>query len=121
MSSLRLQKVNELIRKLLGEIFEREISLKQGIFITVAKIDTTPDLRYTHVSVSIFPETETGYGIKTLEKERASIQRSIYKKLYMKPVPKISFILDTTERKADEVEKILIDLKREDKGRGIST
>lgn len=111
MSSLRITKVNEQLRKLLGEIMEREISLKPGVIMTIAKIDTSKDLRYTRMFISVFPESETRYVVATLKKELPGIQRQLYTKLYMRPMPKLSFEIDTTAREADIVEKLLIELK----------
>jgi len=107
MASMRIIKVNELLRKLLAEIMERELSLKIGVFITIAKIDTSADLRYTRMFVSVFPENETHYVSETLKKELPNIQKHLYRKLHMKPMPKISFEIDTTAQEADVVEKLL--------------
>jgi len=107
----RITKINSLIQRHLGEIISQELSLKAGIFITIAKVDTTPDLRYTRIFVSIFPEKEIGYATKTLEKELYRIQGSLNKKLAMRPLPKIEFKVDLTEAKADEIEKLLKKIK----------
>ncbi|PIP27793.1 MAG: hypothetical protein COX29_04610 [Candidatus Moranbacteria bacterium CG23_combo_of_CG06-09_8_20_14_all_35_22] len=103
----RINKINELIRKHTNDIILKDLSLKDGVFITIAKVDTTPDLRYTRVFVSIFPEKEISYAMKTLEKEIFQIQGILNKKLSMRPLPKIEFRLDLTESKADEIEKLL--------------
>jgi len=105
--SLRTEKLNELIRDHLGEIFSRDLNFKPGIFITISKVDTTTNLRYTRVFVSIFPEKETNYVLISLKKEIYSIQGKLNKKLKMKIFPKIEFRLDESEIKADEIEKIL--------------
>lgn len=110
MSSLRVTKINELLRKHLAEIMERELSLKTGVFITIAKIDTSRDLRYTRMFISVFPEQETRYVSQTLKKELARIQKSLYAKLSMKPLPKLSFEIDKTEQEADKIEKVLKEL-----------
>jgi ribosome-binding factor A len=107
MSSMRIIKINELVRKLLGEIMEREVSLKTGVLITIAKVDTSRDLRYTRMFVSVFPESETRYVSETLKKELSKIQKHLFSKLHMKPQPKISFEIDTTAQEADKVEKLL--------------
>ena len=103
----RLDKVNELIKQTIAEIIERELSLKAGVFVTVAKVDTTPDLRYTRVFVSIFPEKEISYVTKSLANEMYHLQGSLNKKLSMRPLPRIEFKLDMTESKADKIEKLL--------------
>jgi ribosome-binding factor A len=104
--SNRLPKINELIKKHISEIISRDLDLKPGVFLTVAKIDTTPDLRYTRIFVSIFPEREINYAAKTLAKEIYRLQGALNKKLFMKPLPKIEFKIDMTESKANEIEKL---------------
>lgn len=103
----RIEKINELVKRYVGDIILKNLSLKEGIFITIAKVDTSPDLRYTRVFISIFPEKEISYTIKTLEKEIFQIQGKLNKKLHMRPLPKVEFRLDLTESKADKIEKIL--------------
>lgn len=109
--STRITKINDLIRSHINEIITRELDLKSGVFVTIAKVDTTSDLRYTRVFVSIFPEKETGYTLKTLEKELYKIQGILNRKLHMKPLPRVEFRIDTTEVKADEIEKLLKNLE----------
>lgn len=109
--SFRISKINELIRQQVSEIISRELSLKPGIFLTVSKVDTSKDLRYTRIFISVFPEKETGYALETLKKETYFLQGKLNKKLFIKIVPRIEFVLDTTEIRADEVEKLLKDVK----------
>lgn len=110
MSSLRITKINEQFRKLLGEIMEKELSLKPGVIMTIAKMETSPDLRYTRMFISVFPESETRYVSETLKKEISGIQKKLYAKLYMRPMPKLSFSIDTTAQEADVVEKLLLEI-----------
>jgi ribosome-binding factor A len=108
--SERIQKINKLIKKHLGEILVRELSLKSGVFLTIAKVDTMPDLRYTQVFISVFPFKENNYALKALSNEMYSIQGALNKKLQMRPLPRLEFKLDSTEEEADVIEKILINL-----------
>lgn len=104
--SQKIQKINELINRYVNDIITRELSLKSGVFITISKVDTSSDLRYSTVFVSIFPEKEIGYAVQTLERELYKIQGSLNKKLSLKFLPRIKFKLDTTESRADEIEKL---------------
>lgn len=106
----RTVKINKLIKEHLGEILTRELSLKPGIFLTISKVDTTADLRYAQVFISVFPYKEANYALKTLSKEMYSLQGALNKKLQMRPLPRLSFKLDSTEESADKIEKILINL-----------
>lgn len=104
--SHRIGKINELVKKNLNDILLKDLSIKEGVFITISKVDTSADLRYTRVLVSIFPEKETSYALETLRKEMYQIQGALNKKLSMRPLPRVQFELDTTEVKADEIEKL---------------
>lgn len=108
--SQRIDKINALIQKHISEILVKDLSLKLGVFLTVAKVDTTPDLRYTRIFLSVFPEKETNYVIETLKKERYMLQGALNRKLHMKPLPKLVFKVDKTEAEADKIEKILREL-----------
>lgn len=110
--SKRIIQINELIRSHLGEIFSHEINLKPGVLVTITKVDTTPDLRRSDVLVSVFPESEERYAMKTIGNEKRSIQKALHEKLYMKPLPKLTFSFDPTESKADEIERILKGLEK---------
>ncbi len=112
--SLRIEKMNELVRDIFSESLEREISLKQGVIVTIAKVDTTPDLRYTRISVSVFPEQEESYAIATLRHEQGRLQKALNAKLSMKIRPRILISTDHTERSADVVEKLLLEIEQED-------
>ncbi|MFA6193679.1 MAG: 30S ribosome-binding factor RbfA [Parcubacteria group bacterium] len=105
--SLRIERVNELIKTSIAEIIAREVELPPGVFVTVAKVDTTRDLRYAQVFVSVFPENKFGSAIKILSKKLYILQGSLNKKLHMKPLPRIEFVSDHTEAEADKIEKLL--------------
>ena len=111
--SQRVIQINELIRGHLGEIFAREVSLKPGVFVTITKVDVSRDLRHAKVSVSVFPESEEEYALKTLGKEKWSIQGKLNRKLYMKPLPALSFSFDKTESDAQEIEDIFREIREE--------
>lgn len=105
--SQRIQQINKLINRSVNEIITRELNLKSGVFVTLTKVDTSSDLKYSTVFVSIFPTSETNYVAETLKKEIYKIQGSLNKKLGLKFFPKIKFKVDTTESRADEIEKLL--------------
>lgn len=111
--SLRTKKINALIKSRLSNIILKDLSLKPGILLTISKVDTSPDLRYTTIFISIYPEKETEYTIKTLEREKIFLQKILNNKLSMKVLPRINFKIDTTEIEADSIEKLLSKIKKD--------
>jgi ribosome-binding factor A len=106
----RVNRVNELIRSSIAQIISREVELPLGNFVTVVKVDTTADLRYARVFVSVFPEKRFGKTIDILRKRLYLIQGALNKKLHMKPLPRVEFVADKTEAEADKIEKLLKEL-----------
>ncbi len=107
MAHSRIDQINELLRACLGGIFAKQISLKQGVLITISKVETTRDLRHANISISVYPDSEERYAMETLSKELSAIQKTLYTKLSMKPLPRLHFLSDHTEQKADVIEKLL--------------
>jgi len=108
--STRIDKINELIKHQVNDIILKDLSLKSGVFVTISKVDTTSDMRYARVFISIFPEREINYAAKTLNREIFRIQGELNKRLKTKILPRIEFRVDMTESKADEIEKLLKEL-----------
>jgi ribosome-binding factor A len=89
----RSTRVNELIKSELGIILAREITIP-GVLITIIDVETSLDIRHAKVSLSIFPEKKAGSTLTFLAKEIYGMQKTLNKRLLMKPVPKIRFIID---------------------------
>lgn len=109
----RIIKINTLIHSIVGELLEREVSLKQGVLATIVRVDTAPNLRSTKIYMSVFPESETPYVWKTLQYERRSLEHALHRKLATRPLPKLLFALDTTNRDLDDIEHLLKQIREE--------
>ena len=111
MASLRIEKINELLQHKVSALLTKEVSFTLGVFVTVARVTTAPDLRRATVLVSVFPASDGQYVLKTLKKEIYSLQGLLNNQLVMQPLPRIHFELDTTEEEAQKVEDILRTLR----------
>lgn len=107
MTHSRIDRINELIKETLAMIFAEEVDFPPDIFVTVTRVDTSRDLRYTRVFVSVFPEKKFSRVMEILKREAYSVQGMLNRKLHMKPLPRIEFVTDKTEVEADKIEKIL--------------
>jgi ribosome-binding factor A len=111
MTHSRIDRINELIKETLANIIQEEVEIPTGVFLTVVKVDTSRDLRYARVFVSVFPEKKFQKIIDLLKKRIYSIQGTLNKKLHMKPLPRIEFVAEKTEAEADKIEKLLKEIK----------
>ncbi len=111
--SKRIDKVNQLIREHLAQIIREELSLKNTVLVTILKVDTSKDLRYATSFLSVYPINEKDYVLKTLKKEIGRIHKVLYKKLFMKSLPKIRFVIDENQEKVAEMEEIFEKIRNE--------
>ncbi len=112
----RLLRVNELLKRELGELFERHIApmLKAGL-ITVTSVKTTPDLRHAAVSFSVLGAPDGGeHALRCLLAQRKFLQDQLAHHVTLKFTPVLQFKLDRTGAKADNVLHLLDELKLPD-------
>ncbi|MDD3887959.1 MAG: 30S ribosome-binding factor RbfA [Patescibacteria group bacterium] len=105
--SHRLEKLNSLIQQELGSIIKEEIELPIDAFVTVSKVDTSVDIKHTNVYISVIPKNKAVGVIKKLNYNVYHLQKALNRKLVMRFVPKIRFVLDHSEEHAARIEEIL--------------
>lgn len=102
----RIEQVNDLIREELGKIIDRDVDFPAAL-VTITRVVTSSDLHYADVFLSILPVTQEGAATELLESHIGSVQRSLNRKLRMRPVPRIKFLIDKEQKRADRIEKLL--------------
>ena len=55
METTRQQKIDRLIQKELGEMFQRQTQAMRGVLVSVSNVRVSPDLSVCNVYVSVFP------------------------------------------------------------------
>ena len=109
--SHRILQINELIRHELGELFVSELELPKNTLVTITKVETSKDLRHAKVSLSVLPAMYTKKIIDKVQSQAGALQFALNKKLSLKPLPRLRFVVDVSERYAADVENILDRIK----------
>jgi ribosome-binding factor A len=102
----RIKRINQLVKEKIADILVKELSFN-NVLITVQNVDTSKDLKYAKVGISIMPFEKSEQILKILQKQTPNIQKQLNKAIEIKFVPKIEFEIDRGEEKADRIEKIL--------------
>lgn len=103
----RIEQVNDLIREELGKIVDRDVDFAETVLVTITRVVTSSDLHYADVFLSVLPVTQEVAAVELLERHIGSVQRSLNRKLRMRPVPRIKFLIDKEQKRADRIEKLL--------------
>lgn len=107
----RIIKINELILHELSSLVLKEVEFPPDTLVTLTRAQTSPDLRHTNISVSVLPLKNAPTALRALYE--AKLFRLLYKKLSLKPLPKIHYKIDETEEHASEIESLLDEIKKE--------
>lgn len=113
MSSHRLLRVRELLRREIGEAIRREMPVDQAGLITVNEVEVAGDLRLATVYIGIFGSAEQQKtGLQMLQRYRARIQALVAKAVVLKYIPQLRFVVDDSVTRGNKVLDILADLER---------
>jgi ribosome-binding factor A len=105
--SHRLEKVNSLLTEEVAKILLEELEFPRGVLVSVTRAEVTPDLREAKIFVSVLPFDKHPRVLEVLEKNIYWIQQILNKKLTLKPMPKISFKIDSSIEEMDKIGRLL--------------
>lgn len=101
MASLRIAKVNELIKREVATTIFREVELPPGSLATVTRVQAEADLKTAKIFLMIFPERYAKSVLEIIRKRAGSVQHVLNRRLAMHFVPQLSFYLDAKKTDAD--------------------
>jgi len=107
----RIHQIGSVIQQELSLLFLRELELPPGTLVTITAVDVSPDHRHAKVWLSILPEGVTGSALEVIKKNAGHLQFFLNKRLTTKPLPRLNFALDTSERKAADIDELLDKIK----------
>ena len=112
----RLERVNEELKREISQIVQYELKDPRLGFITVTKVEVTPDLRYAKVYYSVLgsvqEEAKTQQGLAS---SAGFIRKLVGKAIKMRYTPELAFELDKSAEYSVNVFKLLEEIKDEPK------
>ncbi|MDE1171039.1 MAG: 30S ribosome-binding factor RbfA [Verrucomicrobium sp.] len=111
--SERTDRMSEVIRRELSTLIQREASL-EGQIVTIASVETSPDLKHAYVYVSAI-EQEMGKGqiLAAMNKARAAWQSALGHRIGAKFTPKLHFHFDEAQARGDRVMELMQEIERQ--------
>ncbi len=95
MASNRIGRINEEIQKELSALIRNLKDPRiQNTMISITRVETTPDLRYTKVYVSFLQEDRAADALKGLQSAAGYLRRELGQALKLRYTPQIMWALD---------------------------
>jgi len=113
--SNRIERVNSLIQEEIGKIILKDVELPLGTLTTITEVRTSVDLANARIYVSVIPEEKSKRIVEILNKIVYGIQKTLNKKLNMRPIPKIRFVEEKHSGQVARIEELLEEVKEKGK------
>ena len=95
MASNRINRINEEIQKELSSLLRTVKDPRvQDTMISITRVETTPDLRYTKVYVSFLQADRVAGAMKGLQSAAGYLRRQLSSNLKLRYAPEINWALD---------------------------
>ncbi|MDR0429142.1 MAG: 30S ribosome-binding factor RbfA [Tannerellaceae bacterium] len=109
MDRKRLEKIERLIQKELGDIFQKQTQAMPGTLISVSRVRVSADLSVTKAYLSIFP---SGKGKELIEAIRANTKAIRYDlgqrvRTQLRHIPELTFFIDDSLDYIENIDKLL--------------
>jgi ribosome-binding factor A len=114
MSSQRPTRVGEQIREDLTELITREVHDPGVGFITITRVNVTPDLQQARVYYTSLGDDKARRDTRrALERASPFLRRQLGRRLRLRRIPELQFFYDESIERHDRIERILQDLQHE--------
>ena len=109
MENTRLNRIERLLQKELGDMFIHVSSTFKGTILSVSEVRVSPDLSVAKAYISVFPQNQSDYVIETLKNSSRSIRYELGKRIknQVRVIPELIFKLDETLDKLETIDRLL--------------
>jgi len=96
MKTFRDLRVASLIGRELSKLFLKKIDF-DGVFVTITAVEVSTDLLQAKVKLGIIPFEKGPEVFNLLEERRRELQHLLLKRINIKPMPRIKFVMATPD------------------------
>lgn len=114
MSILRINKLNKHIQRTFGEVLQEEAFLSKDVLVTIARVDTVPNLKFADIWLYIQPISEAESVVAELNDQLYELQGALNRKLDLKPFPRVVLKIDYGAEYANKIEQRFKELRQAD-------
>lgn len=94
MASNRIGRINEEIQRELSSLIRNVKDPRVSGMISVTAVETTPDLKYCKVYISVLDKSDVAQVIKGLKSAAGYLRRELGRTLNLRNTPQLSFVND---------------------------
>lgn len=121
MASNRIGRINEEVQRELSELIRSLKDPRVQTMLSITRVDTTSDLRYAKVYVSVLEEAREKEAMKGLKSAGGWLRRELGQRLQLRYTPELVFELDDSLKYGARMFDLLEKLERQETARKAET
>lgn len=114
MAKIRIGRINEEIQKELSNLIRTVKDPRVHGLVSITAVETTPDLRYAKIFVSVLDRGDVGEVIKGLKSGSGYLRRELGSALSLRYTPELVFERDDSIDKGAHILEVLKDIERKE-------
>ncbi|MDR0995559.1 MAG: 30S ribosome-binding factor RbfA [Tannerella sp.] len=109
MESKRLSKIERLLQKELGDLFQKQTQSQPGTLISVTRVRVSADLSVAKAYLSLFPSEKSEVLMADVQKRAKTIRYELGQRvrLQLRKIPELSFFVDDSLDYLDNIDRLL--------------
>ena len=96
MASNRIGRINEEIQRELSSLIRTVKDPRVHGLVSITAVDTTPDLRYAKIFVSVLDKSDVKEVVKGLRSAGGYLRRELGRSLQLRYTPELTFVAEDT-------------------------
>ena len=108
----RARRVAELVQAELSRILIAEVQDPASGFLTVTRVEMTPDLLTARVFLSVFGTGDAAALLERIERSKGHLRRALASRVKLKYNPQLFFVLDPGPEHQDKIDRLIEETKR---------
>jgi ribosome-binding factor A len=103
----RIPRLQSLLQQELNQAMLTELEFPEGVLATIVGVKVDDDVLHAQVRVSVYPETARAEAMRLIEAGRGEVSKAVARRLRHIHMPKLHFVSDFQEEKADHILRVL--------------
>ena len=109
MDGTRLSKIERLLQKELGDIFQKQTQAMRGVLISVSVVRVSPDLSVARAYLSIFPSERSKELMEAIKANMKAIRYDLGQRVrtQLRKIPELTFFVDDSLDYIENIDHLL--------------
>ena len=111
--NIKIERINHMIMEEVSKILMLEVKDERFKFVTVTDCDTSNDLSYSKIYVTVLDQEKKDETLKALNNASSLIRGELAKRIEIRHIPELKFLYDESISYGEHIDEIIDKINEE--------